>query len=188
MGGQLGGKQSSWWQTARSWIRKAIHYIVLNSLFATILTGLIIFTGGMFGLYADEIKHSRPFTLHLHIPLSPVSVSWIAFILSAFFFFVRQRADDKRRDEAQDRLEKRSEQLEELIRTLPPRKFLDSFVQMYRDVDGAATGVLGAPEPPFELDVLENSIRGALGAIASLAKIFDDSDLPPIPVPLSMRV
>lgn len=177
MGGQISGtKKSSRWQSTLDAARKRSNRIVSNPYFAAGITCLIIFTGGMFGLYANEIRQAWPFTIHSYIHVPPVVLSWIVFLLSAIFFFLRQRVDDKRRDEAQQKLEKRSEQLEELIRTVPPRKFLDSFEKMYRDVDGAATGALGAPEPPFELDVIENSIRGALGSIASLAKIFDDRE------------
>src|SRR5690348_14762429 len=121
----------------KGWVKKSYHgsigflyRIAMRSSFAMFMTLLIILAGGFFGVYADEIKHAFPFNLRLHIPISAAAFSWTVALLASLMFFVRQRADDKRRDTAQDRLEKQSERLEELIRTLPPEKFLDSFADM----------------------------------------------------------
>jgi len=143
-------------------------------LFAAFVTVSIIAAGCLVSLYAEEIKHAWPISWHAkdRMPRS-VFWSWVVGIVASVTFFVRQVLDQRERDAAQARLVNQAKELEWLVRTMPPAKFLDSFADLYRHVDGSAEGALGQPEPPFEVDVVEAGIRFALSAIATLARIFD---------------
>jgi hypothetical protein len=163
---------------AQRWHRrlmKGIHRVVLHPICAASITWLIIIAGGLFGLFAEDIKNAWPFhwvNLRWHIS-QPVLWSWLVAVVTAILFFFRQQADDEKREQAQQDLVDQAKELERLVRIMPPIKFLDSFATLYQNLDESAEGSLGSPQPPFEIDVVEKGVRVALSAIATLARIFD---------------
>lgn len=146
--------------------------VVLHPGFATIVTLLIIFSGGLFGIYPEEIKSTFPFHLFAHGPIVwPAVAAWVTALLAAIGFFVRQRADDTKREESQRQLVDQATKLEELVRTLPPAKFLDAFALLHGACDDTTSDILSSA--PLDREQIDRASRVILRAIATLAKIFD---------------
>lgn len=87
-------------------------------------------------------------------------------------FFVAQRASDRRRQESEDKLDTRANELADLIRTLPPEDFLSALGETYWRCDGVLATVRRA-EGTLDNAELKEAIRAVLRAIASLAQKFD---------------
>jgi len=147
--------------------------VLLTPHFAGVVTLLIIVAGGLFSLYAEDIKGAWPIHFFASGPISyPALWSWSVAIIAAAGFFWRQSGDDRARKSAQNQLVRQAEQLEKMIRTMPPAKFLATFSDFCHAVDKLA--VVGAVAADHgDIADLEQSIRSALSAIAGLARIFD---------------
>ena len=171
-------------------LKKRVGQIVLSPYFSTTNTLLISLAGGLFGIYADDIRDAWPFQFHARGPISWTAFwSWMTAILAALGFFFRQRADDTMREKTQAQLvsqtaelaklvhkedqmhQKRIKELSELIRTLPPAKFVDSFAELHEISDIAIGKVLASR--PYDPEQVEEAIRLVLRAVATLARIFD---------------
>lgn len=128
---------------------------------------------GVFGsLYTSEIKSSFLFFLGQ----GPISWEATAFWLLLFVFLLMfqstQWAQNRITDRAQKELIQKSDQLEGLIRTMPPEGFLAKFDKLYKH--SFATALLAFSDGAAREDV-EEAIRIVLDCIVSLAHYFDGS-------------
>jgi hypothetical protein len=140
---------------------------------STIITLLIIVTGGIGSVYSTEIKAVYPFRWG-PMPFSlEASVFWFLAIVTSCAFYFRQKADDAHRHEAQERVLDRARELERLVRTLPPANFLSVFSQLYNTADKMESVAFGLPTEPIDKEVLEKCTRVVLRLIATLAQTFD---------------
>jgi hypothetical protein len=149
-----------------------IESISRNPLFVagTAVLGVI---AGVFGsLYTSEIKSSFPF----YWGQGPISWEAVAFwLLLLFFLFMfqgTQWAQNRITDRAQKELIQKSDQLERLVRTMPPEGFLAKFDKLYQE--SFATALLAFSDEAT-LENVEEAIRIVLDCIVSLAHYFDGS-------------
>lgn len=132
------------------------------------LTGLV---AGLLGsIYDEQIANSIPLDCcRYEGPQWGAAAFWLSATSTAVMFLLQHRAAEKDRRDAQTRLETRSAELAYLIRTQPPREFLDVFADLYERADHARRVALDGGDP----DELELVIRLALEAVALLARDFD---------------
>jgi hypothetical protein len=139
--------------------------IARQPVFATIANVLGVFAGLLGALYTDDIRSAFPFALG---PYSGISIHavifWSAFSVFALTFLSREWSIDKQREAAQ-------EQLEETIRTMPPRDFVVEFAKFYSQ-SHKAVQALDAATAATEAEV-QAAIRVILYSIAQLARRFD---------------
>jgi len=105
-------------------VKMFLSRIFTSSLYATLLTLLILVAGVIAGLYPEEVKSSFPF--RLASPTPGASIFWCTSLAAALLFFFRENAVDRKRSEA-------ANQLESIIRTMPPDNFLELFRVVYND-------------------------------------------------------
>lgn len=140
-------------------------------LYATILTALIVFTGGYGSLFSGEIRSAFPFYFG---DGGWGSISWLAvgfwslLALVAMLFFSRETAENRR----QQRLIEETQKLERLVRTLPPEDFLKDFAELFRTADRAMILALDPQGPGGRRENLLQGARQIMQNMAILAKSF----------------
>ncbi len=139
-------------------------------LFTTAVTLLGVFAGWLGSLFGDEIRSAFPFYWGPGPLSAPATIFWLSLVLFALLFFYRQRATDNAREAEQRRLEQRTSELTDLIRTLPPRGFLNQFVAAYEIARSAKFNALRADSDPV---YIEKATRIVLSALVGIAKSFD---------------
>ncbi len=140
---------------------------------STIITVLIIVTGGFGAVYPEEIKKVYPFRWH-HVPFSwEAWIFWALVLVTSVAFYFRQKSDDESWESAQNLLLERARELEKLIRTLPPANFLSVFSQLYNTADKMESLAFGLPAYAADGELLEKCTRVMLRLIATLAQKFD---------------
>lgn len=135
---------------------------------------LVILSGafalGLGTLYAEDIKSTAPFEWGSGPLVWPALLFWTALVVFALLFGATLHAQQRSTRKVLDQISERSNELQTLIRTLPPKSFLVTFEDLYRvsfDVDSR----VGDSE-----EGLRASIVVALGGIASLVRAFDVRD------------
>jgi len=142
------------------WLSTARHPV-----FATFANLLGVFAGLLGALYTDDIRSAFPFYSGPYTGVSIHSiVFWTGFSVFALTFLSREYSADKQRVASQ-------EQLEDTIRTMPPRDFVVEFAQYYAQ-SHKAVRALNPPLAATE-DEIRAAIRMVLSCIAQLARRFD---------------
>jgi hypothetical protein len=142
-----------------------------------LVTALSLFTGLLGSVWSSDITEAAR-----HGPAAPHFDHLLAFsycfALSALGFFLRQKFLDQARDAAQSsleasqkRLESASQEIPELVRTLPPREFLADFGIIF-EKSLVLAAMSQADESPSRDQILE-SITILIEGIATLASKFD---------------
>lgn len=133
-------------------------------------TMLGVFTGLLGSLYSEQIKGAFPFCLWSYSELQKASIShialsfWSLLFMFAFFFFHREHSVIiSHKNEL--------ELFEKLIRTLPPKDFLEKFKLLFI-ASHKAKNTIFSTEEKTTCDI-ESCIRLVLGSIVALAHQFD---------------
>ena len=98
---------------------------------------------------------------------------WSLAIVTSILFFLRQIAADIARGQAQQMIVDRAQELEQLIRTMPPVNFLEDFAKLITMADDAIEAALGKPRVFGGVEVARQSTRHLLRFLAVLAQKFD---------------
>ena len=129
-----------------------------------------VFAGFLGSVYSHDIRTSVPFGWGTGPIVWPAVLFWTALIAFAVLYGVSMATRNRETSSALGQLKERSEELQTLIRTLPPKSFLVTFEDLFKvsfDVDSRA----GDSE-----EGLKASIVVALGGIASLVRTFENRD------------
>jgi len=152
---------------------------LLSPPFATAITFLLLFTGGLGSIFSVEIRRSFPLYWGVFdgVPFTPISweafLFWVMALVTSSAFFFRQRAGDKSRRDAQDSLLRHAGRLEELVRTLPPENFLGMFSKFYVAAENLVSSLTHPPHGAVERESHEIAIRSVLQMVGALAQCFD---------------
>jgi hypothetical protein len=104
-------------------------------------------------------------------PISwPAIRFWFFALLATFLFFLSQRTSDDERKKSEDRLDRRSNELAQLVRTMPPSDFLYAFRDIYEECAAALNAAIA--EPPTQ-DSIQKAICTVCRGLAILAHRFD---------------
>lgn len=146
----------------------------LKPWFATAMT-LLVLVAGVFGsLYGAEIRRGLG---GLPAPSPRVAASgFLLLVLGAgFLFFTRQQEVDRSRRDAEQRLENKTRDLVDVIRTQPPRDFLALFATIYDQCEKSHDAALrcSGADPEGDRRSVERWIRQVLRGLAILAQRFD---------------
>jgi len=154
---------------------------IIKPVYGVIVTTLALVTGLLGSLYSSEIRGtiSIPIKIYNFTPSS--IVFWILFIIVTVLFYYRHAAkyaEEKKKDEL---LTKEGENLKELItnlevliRTMPPKSFLEKYTKLYQGAHRALQNVRTLNKiSTLTKDAAEESIRFVLNGIASLAQVYN---------------
>lgn len=140
-------------------------------------TILIVLAGLLGSIYTSEIK------VHpLFAPLrqfGAASFVVVAMMAAVLFFMERSAARSAarvaRREllDATDKLLRETDDLKQLVRTVPPADFLVLFEQIYTRLSVLTQATAQANSDPRQIDTLDASIRTVLAGIGALARKFD---------------
>jgi len=141
--------------------------------YSAIVSLVALFAGLLGSLYADDIKAAFPFWWHRGQISTTATFFWLTAVLGTLMFFAAQQASENERTKSERRLEKRSIQLAQLVRTLPPADFLSTFRQIFWECSVALEGILDATETELNPSLVEGAVRVVLAGVAKLAQKFD---------------
>ena len=148
-----------------------------TSFYSAIVSLVALFSALVGSLYADDIKSAFPFVWRS----GPISFTagffWLTAGLATLMFFVAQRASEEERARSERRLEERSNQLAQLVRTLPPADFLSTFRQIFWDCSVALEGIVDANVEELDVSLVQAAIRIVLAGLAKLAQKFDGASV-----------
>lgn len=151
---------------------KKYRKFIVDLVFPTMLTVLVLIAGLYGSIYADLIKSSFPLTYFSSIhPLYLPWIFWILVIVSAGLFFIHQKSADSKHDEEQDKLLQGVDTVEQLIKTLPPKQFLNDYAELFDEVFSEYKSFISNKN---QKEAMELSIRRVLRIIAVLAQNYDD--------------
>jgi hypothetical protein len=146
----------------------------IHPLWPTVLTLLVIITGGYGSVFSDQIRSAFPLSFGPYGGWSwHATTFYFLALIAAWLFFWRQRADDHQRKI----LTEQTEKLETLIKTLPPANFLEHFAKYYITADKAMEVAFGPPPDQLDQQNLERSARHILRLVAVLAQAFDGNHM-----------
>jgi hypothetical protein len=143
----------------------------------TVTTTLIVLAGLLGSIYSPEIK-VHPFFAPLGQLGAGLFVA-VASIAAILFFMERSAARTAARFarsellDATDKLVRETNDLKQLVRTVPPADFLVHFEQIYTRLSVVTQTTSQAPTDPQQIDTLDASIRIVLAGIGALARKFD---------------
>lgn len=148
--------------------------IVRSSLFSASYTLLALVAGLLGSIHGAEV--ARAFPLHC---CDFASVVWeaVAFWstagVTALMFVVQRQTAEADRLAAEERMRIRAEELETLVRTMPPPEFLHFFAEVHARCDAARRIAL---TPGGDEEDRVRAIRYVLEGVALLARKFDRAD------------
>lgn len=159
---------------------ESIDYVLRHPAIATLITFLLLVTGGLGSVYSNEIRRAFPLYWGPFDGLSvPAIAFWSMVAVSGTLFFFRQRATDTARERAQreirteaKRLLEQNERLETLLRTMPPENFLEQFVELYASAHDALVMALD-PDRDDRSEAVKLCVQLHLRIVAYLARKFD---------------
>lgn len=169
------------------WKRDVFIFIGNCSVSQLITTVLIIFTGLIGSLYTSDIATSFPFPNlenclnnivspkgemclppNLHFS-SKAGFFWIVFFVTGLFFVLNRMASEMAAKDANRALIEQTKSLENVVRTLPPEKFLETCSFICRQSYCALKAVSGTKDKK-QIDI---AIRVILSGILKLSKLFE---------------
>lgn len=156
-----------------------------------VLVSFLALLAGVFGsIYSDDIKGATPFCFFNNWTIlgccggiSPHAVVFWSVALTATGLFVWAQYDSERRrnreaarsehhrQEAAEQLRQRSEELKEVIATVPPEDFLIAFQDFFGQCLEALEAVRG--QGAVAKENAESAIRAVCRSVAALAQKFD---------------
>jgi hypothetical protein len=127
---------------------------------------------GLLGsVYDDQIANSLPLDCcRYEGPQWGATMFWLCAGTTAAMYLLQHRAAEADRKAAQESLERRSAELADLIRTMPPGEFLSYFAELHRYAELARRIALSSGG---DLADIELAIRYVLEVVALLAREFD---------------
>lgn len=146
--------------------KKSVVWSVLQNLLATVLLTLI----GIWGSNSIENILETPFSSDFEI--------WGFYLLVLLFvilFTYLLRSREVKTINSQQELINKSNELEEIIRTLPPEGFLNLFSEKYGEAHTVYKELLLSGDKATK-DEIELSIRGILLGVLRLTAFFDRAD------------
>ena len=142
--------------------------------YAAVTTIIGVFAGFYGSLYSYDIKNSFPFSLNGFSYFSDVSlIFWSLLVLFTALFFLGQLAATVKRKDEVNILSSQTEELGNVLRTLPPKNFLEKFTSIYECSYLASQAALA--NDSFSKEDIEHSIRIVLVGITALASSFDSN-------------
>lgn len=148
--------------------------IVRSPLFVAGYTVLALVAGLLGSVHGSEVARAFPLSCCEFEKVAWGAVAfWSTASVTALLFVVQQRIGEEDRAAAEERLRVRSEELETLLRTMPPPDFLHFFSEVHDRCDAARQIAL---TPGAELQDRARAIRYILEGIALLARKFDRAD------------
>ena len=147
-----------------------IEWISRRSIFVALTTFLGVFVGLWGSLYSAEIKSGFPFVPGSGVTPEEAQTFWWLLAVFTACFLATQWAQNRSTRRAQRELIEKSDQLERLVRTMPPEDFLAKFDGFCVTSHQAATLALTKESTP---EAVEEAIRVILECIISLAHFFD---------------
>lgn len=145
---------------------------------AALITVLLAVVGAMGSAFSQEIRGATLSPCPIWRPSCQLDVwssaFWVALLFTAGFFLIRQRELDRRRLRHETVLAERTDDLRELVLTMPPTDFLVRFSEHFELCEALAAGALQDREAD-RTKLIENT-QAVLSTIAFLAKSFDGSD------------
>lgn len=143
----------------------------LHPIYYASVSLVVIFTGGLASLYADDIKSAFPFVIRgpwLGLDI-PAIAFWLLAVSASTMLAVRQFSVDKARALAQAELRQEAQAL----RTMPPATFMSKYARMVALTDQAVSEALSSDDR----NALQQTMRYLLKSIAVLARSFDGDPL-----------
>lgn len=139
---------------------------------------LLFISAGLLGsAYATDLRSLPPISWFAD---APAVAFWLLVLLAALLYFNRQHAISQNREKAEltmqdraDRLERKSNELAGLVRTMPPEAFLSKFREIHRTCEDSVYFGYVAEGKNHAIDELHRAIRSVLGNIMVLAASFD---------------
>ncbi|RME12723.1 MAG: hypothetical protein D6816_00630 [Bacteroidetes bacterium] len=139
--------------------------------YAVFVTLALVFVGFWGSAYGEEIRQAFPFYWGQGNLSWPALVFWIALAATAFLFWSQRWAIDRARKRGEERVEEYVTELSEIIRTMPPRNFLNLFGTIYRQCENLTWSALNGGSTRNRDDLIK-AIRGVLYGYAKLAEAF----------------
>jgi hypothetical protein len=141
--------------------------------YSALVTFLSFIAALLGSIYTAEIKSAFPFYWGGGHVLWPVVAFWLLGIAAALMFWSGQHASNKQRAEAEERLIARTEELGNLVRTLPPADFLAVFSDLYEGCSRIYHKLLEAHEDAAGGPELASSIRYVLFSLLNLLRRYE---------------
>lgn len=176
---------------------KMIRVVFHSPLYSMAATLLVVITGISGSLYTNEIKESiKPFyqflssvfikkssTAETIIPGNiAANIFWGLLILVSFMYYFKHRNDRLEKNKLVEQTQtaiQQNDRLKDIIRTLPPKRFLQKFASIY-DVSHAAAWMPFDPglnaNSEQKLELIDQAIRVVLNSVGKLVAIFVEDE------------
>jgi hypothetical protein len=159
-------------------VKRHLDRFILSAGYSGLVVVLTLMAGLIASGYSTSILESFPFYWGVGT-ISPSAIAfWATAVGAALLYHRRQRLIDRERSktirgflEKAAELQDTSSQLARLVRTMPPPDFLSTYDTVYTKAADLTSSTLS--REGLEKEEIGKAIRALLGAIATLAHVFD---------------